>query len=61
MFPTCRFDGRVNFRSYLLCSSLRLVLHLSQGGHDIDRASFSSSLLDSRVLKVVSISTQVRG
>jgi len=42
-----------------LRSSLGLVLHLSQGGHDIDRASLSSSLLNNRVLRSVSIASLV--
>jgi hypothetical protein len=53
-----RFDSHVDFT---FRSSLRLVLHLSQGGHDIDRAGLSSSLLNSGVLRVVSISFLVRG
>jgi hypothetical protein len=50
MFPTCRSDGRMDRMSKVLRSSLGLVLHLSQGGHDIYGASFSSGLLNSGIL-----------
>jgi hypothetical protein len=46
--------------SQMLRANLRLVLHLSQGGHDIDRASLSSSLLNSGVLQIFSIPSLVR-
>lgn len=35
--------------------SSRLVLHLSQGGHDIDGAGLASGLLNGRVLRDVSM------